>query len=56
MSYQHIYLTINIWFIDNVFLKNIVLSTRNMKNETGMQRGRDYLEKMCELRIKYLKY
>ena len=56
MSYQHIYLIINIWFIDNVFLKNIVLSTRNMKNETCMQRVRDHLEKKCKLRIEYLKY
>jgi len=56
MSYQHIYFTINILSINNEYLKNIVLSTRNMKNETGMQRVRDHLGKECKLRIEYLKY
>ena len=56
MSYQHIYFAINIQSINNEYFKNNVLSTRNIKNETGMQRVRDHLEKKCELRIEYLKY
>jgi hypothetical protein len=45
MSYQHIYFSINIQSINNEYLKNNVLSTRNMKTINGMQRIRDHLEK-----------